>query len=398
MHASLIHATFERGQGILRLIPAFVPFHFNQAGGRLRLHPDDLYPLGMKYGSVKERWFASVVCVSSKDARHPDIGLSYVAAEVENSEMFLFKDAVEELGASLIGEALMAKYGTWPMHAKFFDYRLPLFHHLHLDQAAAARIGRLGKPEAYYYPAQLNNYPGEFPLTYFGFAPDVTQDQVRQRLLDWENRDARLTELSRAYRIELGTGWYTPPGVLHAPGSYLTYEPQWNSTVGAVFENVSTGEINPYSSLSGNCPEDKKHDIEYILSLLDWEKKVDPDYREHYFRPPVPCPAVDERFSEKWIAYGNEYFSAKEFSLNPAQRVAVRDETAYGCIVIQGHGRFGVHATEAAGLLRYGQGSGDEFFVSEDAAKRGVIIENHSRWEPMVILKHFGPNNLIFPE
>ncbi len=45
MSSKLIQGAFERGQGIFRLFPAFVPYRFNQAGGRLRLHPDDLFPL-----------------------------------------------------------------------------------------------------------------------------------------------------------------------------------------------------------------------------------------------------------------------------------------------------------------------------------------------------------------
>jgi len=44
-------------------------------------------------------------------------------------------------------------------------------------------------------------------------------------------------------------------------------------------------------------------------------------------------------------------------------------------------------------MLRFGQLSGDEYFVSEQAAKAGVTITNHSPWEPLVILKHFGPNH-----
>jgi hypothetical protein len=35
----------------------------------------------------------------------------------------------------------------------------------------------------------------------------------------------------------------------------------------------------------------------------------------------------------------------------------------------------------------------DEFFVSEEAAKRGVIIQNLSQTDPIVMLKHFGPDN-----
>jgi len=57
---NLINETFDRGEGILRLVPVFVPRLFGEAGRRLRLHPDDYYALGMKRGSIKERWLSSV--------------------------------------------------------------------------------------------------------------------------------------------------------------------------------------------------------------------------------------------------------------------------------------------------------------------------------------------------
>ena len=394
---SLIQDTFDRGQGILRLLPAFVPFRFNQPGGRLHLHPDDYYPLGLEAGSIKERWFCSGLNAFGKDSPHPEIGLSMVAVAPDSPDRFSFRDAVEELGDWLIGPELMHAYGAWPMHAKFFDYRLPLFHHLHLRDENAAALGWPGKPEAYYYPVQLNNTPGEFPLTYFGFDPSVTREQVKDRLRDWNKRDARITELSRAYRIELGTGWYTPPGVLHAPGSFLTYEPQWNSLVGGVFENVSSGEINGIQGLSRSLSEDRRNDLDSILDLLDWDKNVDPLYRENYFRPPISIAGDDPTFQEKWITYANPYFSAKELSVQPGAKVVVRDRCAYGCVVIQGHGSIGTLPAEAPGLLRYGQQSADEFFVSEGAAQDGVVIENQSLFESMVILKHFGPNNQSAP-
>jgi hypothetical protein len=305
---------------------------------------------------------------------------------------------VDELGAEIIGDELLQKYGTWPMYSKFFDYGEPLFHHVHLDFAAAARVGRLGKPEAYFFPVQLNNHPGTFPHTYFGFDPDVTKDEVKERLFDYENRDIRITELSRAYRIELGTGWYTPPGVIHAPGSYLTYEPQWNSDVNSVYENIASGEVYPYEFLVENCPEDKKRDMDYVLSLLDWEKNVDPNYRRHYFRPPVICGHSDEKHVEKWISYANDYIAAKELTVMPGHTVTVKDEAAYGCILVQGHGRFGLYDAEAAIMLRYGQRSQDEYFVSEDAARKGVMVTNRSQSEPLVILKHFANNHPGMPK
>jgi hypothetical protein len=398
MEPKTIHEAFEKGIGILRMAPNWVPRVFNQAGQRLRLHPDDYYALGTQRNSIKERWFSSIIGAINGPLAPWDEGMSYVSPSEDLADKILFKEVVEELGAELIGTELKEKYGTWPMYSKFFDYKLPLFHHLHLDNVAAGRIGKQGKPEAYYFPPQLNTHMGEFPLTYFGFEPNVTKAMVRERLLDYERRDTRLTELSRAYRITLGTGWYIPAGIVHAPGSVLTYEPQWNSDVASIFENISSGEVFGRDYLEGSVPEDLKTNVDYLLSLMDWEKNVDPDFKKHYFRPPISCPMVDERFAEKWITYATPYFGAKELTIQPGQTVTVKDEVAHGLILIQGHGKFGVYEAEAAILLRYGQLSADEYFVSEKAAKAGVTISNQSHWEPMVILKHFGPNHPEMPQ
>ncbi|WEG13451.1 hypothetical protein PU629_03520 [Pullulanibacillus sp. KACC 23026] len=389
MSKELIYQALEEGEGILNLVPNFVPRRFGEAGFRLRLHPDDYYPYGLKRGAIKERWFSSVVnCINGDDAPE-DEGLSYVALLSDSSKRFLFKEAVEVLGAQLIGKELYQKHGTWPMFAKFFDFKTPLFHHIHLMQHHADLVGKMAKPEAYYFPFQLNSYSGEVPVTYFGFDPSVTKEEVKERLLQFEETDNRITELSRAFRIQLGTGWYVPAGVVHAPGSLLTYEPQLNSDVNAVVENVVAADHYPYDFLVENVPEEKKRDIDFIMSLMDWEKNIDPEFRKHYFRPPLHAAGEEGIYEEKWISYGNEYIAAKELTIQPCQTVSIKDSTAYGCILIQGHGKFGVYNAEAAHMIRFGQMTADEFFVSEDRAKDGVVISNHSISEPLVILKHF---------
>lgn len=374
--------------GVLNLIPVFVPRRFGDAGRRLRLHPDDYFALGMARGSIKERWFSSIITCMNGELAAPDEGLSYVNMTGSTDGKISLKEFVETLGKDLLGEQMMADYGTWPMYSKFFDYKGPLFHHLHLDFEAAARVGRLGKPEAYYYPPQYNNYAGSSPYTYFGFSPDVSREEVKDRLALYRVGDNKITELSRAYRIQLGTGWYTAPGVVHAPGSFLTYEPQWNSDVNSVYENLVESEIYPYDMLSENCPDDQKENLDYIMDLMDWEKNVDPDYRKHYFRPPLPC-TQDENHREVWISYANPYIAAKELTVMPGCEVTIQDETPYGCILTQGHGTINGQLAEAAGMLRFGQLSSDEFFVSYPAASAGVTIKNMSRYEPLVMLKHF---------
>ena len=71
---------------------------------------------------------------------------------------------------------------------------------------------------------------------------------------------------------------------------------------------------------------------------------------------------------------------------------ANRVGAAYGMIMLQGHGTFGVHKIETPSLIRYGQLTNDEYFVSAKAAKEGVVIENTSNSDPIVMLKHFAEN------
>lgn len=389
-----IRKVFQDKLGILRMIPNWMPRPFNRPGRRIRLHPDDYYCLGTKRGAITERWFSSITPALNGPLAPADEGLSKVSFSNAYEDNAYFKDVVDALGADLIGDELFRKYGTWPMYSKFFDNNMPLFHHLHFSDADAARIGRLGKPEAYYFPPQLNNHPGVFPHTYFGYDPDVSKEEVKKRLLMYEAGDNRITELSRAYRLELGTGWYTAPGVVHAPGSYLTYEPQWNSDVNSMQENMVWGEIYPKEFLDGNLPKDKQGDIDAAMALMDWEANVDPHYRKKYFLPPIPIATGSTEWSEKWITYRNPYFGAKETTIEPGKTAVLRDPAAYGCIIIQGHGEFGAYDdAECAVTLRHNQLSGDEYFVSEKAAKAGVKAVNRSRHEPMVILRHFGPNS-----
>jgi hypothetical protein len=392
--ATRIRGTFQSGRGILRLFPNFVPRRFGRPGRRLRLHPDDYFAMGTERGAIKERWFSSVIPAMNGPLAPPDEGMSYVSASDDPEDRFLFREAVDELKADVVGPELQDRYGGWPMYSKFFDYETPLFHHLHLTDDAASKVGRIGKPEAYYFPPELNNYPGQFPVTYFGFAPGVTKEQVRDRLAAYTQEDNRITELSVGYRIQLDTGWYTPPGIVHAPGSYLTYEPQWNSDVNSVQENIAAGEIYPYEFLVENVPDEQKRDLDYVMSLMDWEANTDPEYRRKYFRRPRVVDSGKTRgYAERWIVYGNPYIAGKRLTVPPGATVTVTDQAAHGCIIIQGHGRFGEHEAEAAVMLRFGMPSGDEFFVSENAAREGVRVVNHSRYEPMVVLKHYGPNS-----
>ena len=98
-------------------------------------------------------------------------------------------------------------------------------------------------------------------------------------------------------------------------------------------------------------------------------------------------------YSENWVCYISDAFSAKELTVFPGATVTIKDSAAYGLIMMQGHGTMGVWDIETPALIRYGQLTNDEFFVSENAAIEGVKIVNQSSTDPIVMLKHFGPGN-----
>jgi hypothetical protein len=385
------------GGGILNLTPTWVPRPFNRPGNRIRLHPDDTYAMGMKSGAIVERWFSSITKVETDDSIE-HLGQSFVNVDGNPAHIELFEDFVGELGAGLYGQELHDKYGTWPMYSKFYDYNEPLFHHVHHSPEACAKVGVTPKHEHYFFPKQYNNHLGIRPTTFFGFDPSVSKDEVKARLLDHEKRNTKILELSRAFQIELGTGWYTPAGVVHAPGSLCTYEPQWNSDVMALWENVvGSGEVFGSDWLYGYLPEGHERDIEAVFDAIDWELNTIPNYRETYFRPNV-TEQKGEGWEQKWICYGNEYVAAKELTVAPASTAVVKDSTAYGCLVVQGHGKLGSFAAESPTLIRFGQLTADEFFVSYDRAREGVTVVNESPVEPLVILKHFAAYGSGSPE
>ena len=100
----------------------------------------------------------------------------------------------------------------------------------------------------------------------------------------------------------------------------------------------------------------------------------------------------NEQYTEEWICYKCKEVSAKRLTVNPGQTVVIKDAAAYGFILLQGKGKFGAWDIETPTLIRYGELTNDEFFVTEKAAKEGITITNTSSTEPIVMLKHFAEN------
>jgi hypothetical protein len=380
------------------LAPNWVPRSFCVPGRRIKLHPDDYYALGGPRGGIDERWFSSTTPADNGPLTGENEGLSAIVFEEgTTTEQVLLRDAVSDLKGAIVGDRIWNEHGCWPMYSKFFDNKGALPHHIHHAQKHAELTGQKGKPEAYFFPPQVNNHGGDFPYTFFGFAPGTTKEQVRQCLVNFTKGDNKITNIAQAYRLEPGTAWDVPPGVLHAPGSLCTYEPQKASDVYSMYQSLVGDAIVPEEILWKDTPKDRMGDVDWLLEIMDWELNVDPNFMANRFMAPKPVKPVEEMtaegYSENWICYKSDAFSAKELTVLPGATVSIKDAAAYGLIMMQGHGTMGVWDIETPALIRFGQLTQDEYFVSEQAATEGVKIVNLSKTDPIVMLKHFGPEN-----
>lgn len=390
--AKILDRALDKGGGLLRLTPTWVPRSFLHPGRRIKLHPADLYAYGADRGGIDERWFASTT-EAANEGRVWHEGLSFASFEGKH---FLLKDAVEESGDRLIGKALYKKYNRWPVYSKFFDNMGPIPHHMHQSFEHAKLTGQEGKPESYYFPPQYNNVDNNFSYTFMGLEPGTTKDDVRRCLQNWNKGDNGILDMSRAYRLQRGTGWLIPPGVLHAPGSLCTYEPQWGSDVFGMFQSIVEGRYVPWSLLVKDVPAEKHQDLDFIISMLDWEKNVDTHFKENnYLEPIVDKKTSGDGYTDKWIVYGHvdskQLFSAKELTIEPGAKCVLKDPGASGWITVQGKGRMGKLNLQTPAMIRFGEETEDEVFISHEAATAGVEIENTGS-EPLVGLRYFGPD------
>ena len=118
---------------------------------------------------------------------------------------------------------------------------------------------------------------------------------------------------------------------------------------------------------------------------------------QHRFFEPKPVRELaamrDGGYEEKWVSYSTDYFSAKELTVLPGRTATIADAHAYGLILTQGRGKIGKWEVHTPAMIRFGELTSDEFFVTRNAANAGVAITNTSSTEKLVMLKHFGPGN-----
>jgi hypothetical protein len=167
-----------------------------------------------------------------------------------------------------------------------------------------------------------------------------------------------------------------------------------------MFQSMVECRCVPWSLLVKDVPKGKDQDLDYIVDLIDWDFNTQTHFKDAcYLEPLALADSGSEGFVDRWVVYGRihgrQLFSARELTVEPGAKVTLKDAGASGVIAVQGQGRIGVHEMETPVLIRFGQMTMDEVFITHEAAVRGVVVENTGA-EPFVTLRYFGPE--VWPD
>ncbi len=385
----IVEEALAKGNGILRLEPAWVARDFLPPGRRLGLKEAE-YEVGER-GWISERWIGSTTKADNM-VGPLDEGLSYIG--LEGDERITLKEAVEVAGPAIMGEEYAKTHKGLGRLAKIYDFGARIPYHLHQMKKDAALVGANPKEEAYYFPEDVPL--GPHPETFFGVHPYIAEQKQYDILLPYlvEWKDDLILRHSRAYLLVPGEGFHLPSGVLHAPGSALTIELQEDSDVFAMLQALVAGKVISKELLYKDVRKEdrEKHGERAILNHIDWEVSGDPYFYENRHISPQPVVGTTQEGGEEhWIYYNTSKFSGKRLVVKPGQRFTSVDKGVYNILVWRGRGRYDGHKIEA------GNFGFDELLVSHAKATVPIVVENTGS-EDLMVFKFFGPDiNLDVP-
>lgn len=371
------------GGGMLRLRPTWVAREWLPPGRRLGLAEDQLH-VGER-GDICERWLGS--CTKADNRVGPDDeGLSYLA--IEGGAEVLLRDAVEGDPVAIMGASYAATHAGLGRLAKIFDFAARVPFHLHPRQQHASLVGRHQKDEAYWYPqdVDMGAHPESFLGLHGSFIDPANHDRLLPYLTEW-NSD-RILEQSQAYFQVAEHGFHVQSGLLHAPGTALTFELQEDSDVLLMFQALNAGTIISRDLMFKDVrPEDReRYGERFLLETIDWEANTDPFfYENHHLEPRLIESSVQAGGAEHWIYYDTPKFSGKKVTVAPGQRYTSIDRGVHNLIVWRGKGTFDGMTIDS------GDPSLDELLVTHGRAVKPIEIVNTAS-EPMIVLKFFGPD------
>jgi hypothetical protein len=246
--------------------------------------------------------------------------------------------------------------------------------------------GKPGKMEAYFFPpldmTPYNRTSTANIKTRLGLKPYITKQDVLHKLKMFGIDDSFYDILSE-YEIKPFDGWTILPGVLHAPGPYLTFEVQYAQDDfhfaswklgNRIFDASKRNKLKHSLQLRGLSDEQ-----EFIDVLVNWDVTSDPKFKEKYYRR---SQTIQEGSWGKRIQIFFDHFYGEGFEVLPNQIMECKFEKPFAGIVWSGNGSLNENDIDATNELQR------EFLIVPNTP---VKIKNTSTSDKLLIWTVF-PN------
>eukprot|EP01121_Diplochlamys_sp_Union-15-3_P016450 TRINITY_DN5589_c0_g1_i5.p1 TRINITY_DN5589_c0_g1~~TRINITY_DN5589_c0_g1_i5.p1 ORF type:complete len:372 (+),score=69.24 TRINITY_DN5589_c0_g1_i5:26-1117(+) len=325
---SLVLETLQKQKGVLLAEPAIVH--------RLTYRGRDIIAKNSKSeaGYVDDRnyfpveWWIMSTTVACNPIPKKNEGLTKIILNNGKSNVFLV-DALKVAEKEIIGDYK----NHWPL-TKILDIGgpqasisfkdepevPPIPAHVHAGDVHHGKCNRdCGKLEAYFFPpVDIPPYNKSFGkvITRLGFKTDITKDHVLSAVKEFGKTDTMYNLLTE-YVIQPQEGWLIRPGVIHAPGPWITFEIQkpqddynflaWQ--LGQKINDKDLPELYQQNVLRGF-----KDEKDLLEQAIDWNNSQRSDFKEKYN---YPVKVLEEGKFGRWMQIFFEEFYGEGFEINP---------------------------------------------------------------------------------
>ena len=185
--------------------------HVHDPGRRLRLHPDDLYALGGHRGGINERWFSSTTNADNGPGTPATKGSATSGSD--DGQRFLLKEAVETAGDLLLGvggdgRAKAAGTCSASSSTTWGRFRITCTRARRRPSWSAARAS----PRRTTSRRSTTRSTTTFRTRSWASSPARRKTTCGAASRTGTRGDNGILNLSRAFRLQPGTGWQIDPG------------------------------------------------------------------------------------------------------------------------------------------------------------------------------------------
>ncbi len=331
MNRDHIIETIKKQNGIVFAEPAIV--HRCQYSGRNILAKNSSFTSDCvdHRGYVPVEWWIMSKTLAGNDITKEHEGISPLLIHTDNgTEKILLSDAIILVQQDLLGDYA----STWPL-TKVLDIGgdpvVPSFSsaeevppipcHVHSGIITNGKAHGPGKLEAYFFPPvtvpPYNKTIGK-TITRLGIKPDVTKETFITALTQFGKNDDMYT-LCNVYEIHPYDGWTIPPGIVHAPGPWPTFEIQrpqddYNLSSWQLGKRFTDHELHPHKQnlqLRGLKDEET-----YFTEVVNWKLTTHPEFKHNHYRPST---VIEQGPWGRRIQIFFDAFYGEGFEINPGK-------------------------------------------------------------------------------